>query len=81
MIKAKIPTNNNNENNIKNESEKQKEAIVYCFFKNSTEIKNLLFEIEKIQKVLEENNDDKVAIVPNFVGASAPINFLLLLNH
>lgn len=42
-------------------SENQKEAIVYCFFKNSTEIKSLLFEIEKIQKVLEENDEDKVA--------------------
>jgi len=42
-------------------SRTQKEAIVYCFFKNSFEIKNLLFEIEKIQKVIEENKDDKVA--------------------
>ena len=42
-------------------SRTQKEAIVYCFFKNSTEIKSLLFEIEKIQKVIEENREDKVA--------------------
>jgi ribosomal protein S15P/S13E len=42
-------------------SENQKEAIVYCFFKNSTEIKSLLFEIEKIQRVVEENKEDKVA--------------------
>lgn len=42
-------------------SENQKEAIVYCFFKNSTEIKSLLFEIEKIQKVIEENKEDRVA--------------------
>lgn len=46
---------------IEEASKSQKEAIVYCFFKNSTEIKNLLFEIEKIQKVIEENKDDKVA--------------------
>ncbi|WP_294277965.1 hypothetical protein [uncultured Chryseobacterium sp.] len=39
----------------------QKEAIIYCFFENSSEIKNLLFEIEKIQKVIDENKDDKVA--------------------
>ncbi|MDZ7612783.1 MAG: hypothetical protein U5K51_02930 [Flavobacteriaceae bacterium] len=32
-----------------------------AFFKNSADIKNLLFEIGKIQKVLEENKDDKVA--------------------
>lgn len=46
---------------IKRISEHQDEAIIYCFFKNSNEIKNLLFEIEKIQKVIEENKDDKVA--------------------
>lgn len=49
------------ESDIQNKSKLQEEAIIYCFFKNSSEIKNLLFEIEKIQKVLEENKDDKVA--------------------
>ena len=49
------------ESDIQNKSESQDEAIIYCFFKNSTEIKNLLFEIEKIQKVLEDNKEDKVA--------------------
>lgn len=49
------------ETDIQNKSKSQDEAIVYCFFKNSAEIKNLLFEIEKIQSVLEENKDDKVA--------------------
>ena len=46
---------------IEEASRAQKEAIVYCFFKNSTEIKSLLFEIEKIQKVIDENKEDKVA--------------------
>jgi ribosomal protein S15P/S13E len=46
---------------IQTASENEKEAIVYCFFKNSDEIKSLLFEIEKIQKVIGENKDDKVA--------------------
>lgn len=46
---------------IEEVSNLQKEAIIYCFFENSTEIKNLLFEIEKIQKVIDENKDDKVA--------------------
>jgi len=46
---------------VQEASQQQKEAIVYCFFKNSTEIKSLLFEIEKIQKVIEENKEDKVA--------------------
>ena len=49
------------ESDIQNKSQFQEEAIIYCFFKNSIEIKNLLFEIEKIQRVLEENKDDKVA--------------------
>lgn len=49
------------ESDIQNKSKLQEEAIIYCFFKNSAEIKNLLFEIEKIQKVLDENKDDKVA--------------------
>ncbi|HVI45891.1 MAG TPA: hypothetical protein VM802_13535 [Chitinophaga sp.] len=59
-------------------SKTQKEAIIYCFFKNSTEIKNLLFEIEKIQKVIEENGDDKVAKreLENIVDAQ-----IRLLNH
>ncbi|KOY84528.1 hypothetical protein AD998_20250 [bacterium 336/3] len=49
------------ESDIQNKSKLQEEAVIYCFFKNSDEIKNLLFEIEKIQKVLEENKEDKVA--------------------
>jgi len=49
------------ESDIKNKSKIQEEAVIYCFFKNSNEIKNLLFEIEKSGKVLEENKDDKVA--------------------
>ncbi|MDV3586786.1 hypothetical protein CMU68_16545 [Elizabethkingia anophelis] len=47
--------------NIEEVSNLQKEAIIYCFFENSTEIKDLLFEIEKIQKVIDENKEDKVA--------------------
>jgi len=39
----------------------QKEAIIYVYYRNSREIKSLLFEIEKTQKVLEENLDDRVA--------------------
>lgn len=49
------------EDDIQNKSKQQKEAVIYCFFKNSSEIKNLLFEIEKIQKVILENEKDKVA--------------------
>ena len=59
-------------------SQQQKEAIVYCFFKNSTEIKNLLFEIEKIKKVIQENEKDKVAVreLENIVESQ-----IRLLNH
>lgn len=46
---------------VKEDSSNQKEAILYGFYRNSKEIKNLLYEIEKSQKVLEENMDDKVA--------------------
>jgi len=49
------------ESYIENKSKQQEEAVIYCYFINSDEIKNLLFEIEKIYKVLEENKDDKVA--------------------
>lgn len=64
--------------NIQEASQTQDEAIIYCFFKNSTEIKNLLFEIEKIQKVIDENKDDKVARreLENIVDAQ-----IRLLNH
>lgn len=59
-------------------SKNQEEAIIYCFFQNSSEIKNLLFEIEKIQKVIDENRDDKVAKreLENIVDAQ-----IRLLNH
>lgn len=63
---------------IQDTSKNQKEAIIYCFFQNSAEIKNLLFEIEKIQKVIDENKDDKVAKreLENIVDAQ-----IRLLNH
>jgi hypothetical protein len=46
---------------VKNKSHNHEEAILYCYFKKSSEIKNLLFEIEKIESVIKENKDDKVA--------------------
>ena len=46
---------------VQSESKKETEAIIYCYFKKSEEIKNLLFEIEKIQKVIDENKEDRVA--------------------
>jgi len=46
---------------IQSISSSQKEAIVYCYFKNSAELKDILFEIEKLQKVIHDNGDDRVA--------------------
>ncbi len=43
-------------------SSTNQEAILYCYYLKSKEIKDLLFEIEKTRKVIEENPDDKVAV-------------------
>ncbi|WP_353158622.1 hypothetical protein [Myroides odoratus] len=55
-----------NEKDILNEileaSSTNQEAILYCYYLKSKEIKDLLFEIEKTRKVIEENLDDKVAV-------------------
>lgn len=40
----------------------EKEAIIYGFYKNTLEIRNILFEIKKIEKVKESNKDDKIAL-------------------
>jgi len=73
VFNSKIKTSD-----IQETSLTQKEAVIYCFFKNSGEIKNLLFEIEKIQKVIDENKEDKVAKreLENIVDAQ-----VRLLNH
>ncbi|TGD58983.1 hypothetical protein [Flavobacterium humi] len=47
---------------IKKISAQNQEAILYCYYLKSKEIKDLLFEIEKTRKVIEENPDDKVAV-------------------
>ncbi len=38
------------------------EAILYCYYNKSKAIKELLFEIEKTKKVIEENIEDIVAV-------------------
>lgn len=43
-------------------SSTNQEAILYCYYLKSKEIKDLLFEIEKTRKVIEDNPDDKVAV-------------------
>lgn len=47
---------------VKKYSVTEEEAIIYGFYQNSKTIKNLLFEIEKTRKVIEENNHDKAAV-------------------
>lgn len=49
-------------NALKQNSIKNEEAILYCYYKNSKAIKELLFEIEKTKKVIDENSEDKVAV-------------------
>lgn len=55
-----------NEENILNDviqhSANNSEAVLYCYYKNSKSIKELLFEIEKTERVIAENNEDKVAV-------------------
>lgn len=43
------------------ESKKSSKAILFAYFLNSVEIKNLLFEIDKTQQVLADNTEDKAA--------------------
>lgn len=49
-------------NEVKKHSATEEEAIIYGFYQNSKTIKNLLFEIEKTRKVIEENDHDKAAV-------------------
>ncbi len=49
-------------NDFGNFSANTEEAIVYGIYKNTKRIKNLLFEIEKLEIVVQENQEDKVAI-------------------
>lgn len=55
-----------------------KEAILFGYFKNTAEIKNLLFEIQKISKVKEINAEDKVAVREL---TSIQNHYVKLLNH
>ena len=46
---------------VKNKSSLCDEAILFGYFKNLDELRNILFEINKINKAKEENIDDRVA--------------------
>jgi hypothetical protein len=51
-----------NANSILEASSNSKEAILFAWFKKTDDIRTLLFEIEKLDKVIENNPDDRVAI-------------------
>lgn len=55
-----------------------KEAILYGYYKNTGEIKNLLFEIQKVKKVIDSNREDKVAVKELY---SISEHYVTLLNH
>lgn len=43
-------------------STKCDEAILFVLFKNASQIKQLVHEIEKVKKAIQENSDDKIAV-------------------
>lgn len=47
---------------VKEQSRLEDEAIIYGYYTNAVRIKEQLFEIEKIQKVIEDNDEDKTAV-------------------
>lgn len=50
-------------NDVKKYSlERQNEPLIYVHYDNSKSIKDLLYELEKLRKVREENSNDKIAV-------------------
>jgi hypothetical protein len=54
-------TDNGNYDTVERFSGETEEAVLYGFYSNAKEIKNLLYEIEKTQQVIDENKEDKIA--------------------
>jgi hypothetical protein len=50
------------EKDVQKKSLETQEAIIYGLYLNTKDIKNYLLEIEKVKKVIEENEEDKVAV-------------------
>ena len=59
-------------------SENNNQAILYGYYKNSKNIKDLLTEIEKANKAMEQNIDDKVAYKE---FRNIAIRYQTILNH
>lgn len=68
----------NSRSEVQEYSKSCKEAILFGYFKNTAEIKSLLFEIQKIAKVKEINAEDKVAVKEL---SSIQNHYIKLLNH
>jgi len=48
-------------NSVEQFSGEVNDAVLYGYYRNAKEIKNLLYEIEKTQQVIDENKEDKIA--------------------
>jgi hypothetical protein len=55
-----------------------KEAVLYGCYRNTSEIRNILYKIQKVKKVIADNQDDKVAL--SLLNEELTIN-IKLLNH
>ncbi|MEL7004035.1 MAG: hypothetical protein AAFN93_15045, partial [Bacteroidota bacterium] len=47
---------------IVDEATKSDAPVLYCLYENTTEIQKILFDIKKVEKVIENNQEDKVAV-------------------
>jgi len=63
---------------IQDFSSQNSEAILFGYYKNTAEIKSILFDIQKVSKVIENNLEDKVAIREL---DSILSHYIQLLNH
>ncbi|MCB0706408.1 MAG: hypothetical protein KDC34_13925 [Saprospiraceae bacterium] len=48
--------------NLKGWAAKDNRPILYCLYENTAEIHKLLFEIRKVEKVIESNQEDRIAV-------------------
>jgi len=63
---------------IEEASRNCKEAILFGYYKNTSGLKNLLFEIHKVKKVIDININDRVAVKEL---KSILDHYVILLNH
>lgn len=63
--------------------ERKNEPLIYVHYDNSKSIKDLLYELQKLRKVREENSNDKIAVRlldENLVAAQKALNHFILGN-